>query len=81
MKRRGGEKWREGGEGVEDVNAFGAAAVSEGADTSKEVMKNYVVWKFKHWCSYKKYLLPQSFFVQTDKKLKHIGFHENKVRK
>ena len=25
------------------------------------------------------YLNP--FFVQTDKKLKHIGFHENKVRK
>ena len=54
MKRRWEEKWREGGEDVEDVNAFGAAAVSEGADTSKEVMKNYLVWKFKHLCSYRK---------------------------
>ena len=34
--RRWGEKWREGGEDVEDVNAFGAAAVSEGADRRHE---------------------------------------------
>ena len=26
-------------------------------------------------------VLVTSIFVQTDKKLKHIGFHENKVRK
>ena len=39
LERRLGEKWRDGGEDVEDVNAFGAAAVSEGADTSQEWWK------------------------------------------
>ena len=36
MKRRWEEKWREEGEDVEDVNAFGAAAVLEGADRRHE---------------------------------------------
>ena len=47
MKRRWGEKWREGGEDVGDVNAFGAVAVSEGADTSREVAKYLNPFLFK----------------------------------
>ena len=46
-KTRLGEKWREGGEDVEDVNAFGAVAVSEGADTSREVAKYLNPFLFK----------------------------------